>query len=128
MWWILVEILICVSRTGVCDNSVPCVALGYTNPYAVPAGCASLYITAPHLFYYSLPVRKMSYSVLRLSRKYAGISCTVGSEHTLYLYVIQCTIKLFYSWTKIRMIILDADLFQILLFHNQILNLITYPV
>jgi hypothetical protein len=74
------------------DKSVPCVALGYTNPYANPTGCASLYITAPYLFYYALPVRQMSYSVPRLSHKDAGISCTVGSEPTLYLYVIQCTV------------------------------------
>jgi hypothetical protein len=39
-----------------------------------------------------LPVRFMSYSVPRLSRKDAGICYTVGSEPTLYLYVIQCTI------------------------------------
>jgi hypothetical protein len=71
---------------GVCDNSVSCVSLGYTNPHAVPAGCASLYITSPYLLYYALPVRQMSYSVPRLSRKDAGISCTVGSEPTLYLY------------------------------------------
>jgi hypothetical protein len=45
------------------DTSAPCVAIGYKNPYAVPAGCASLYITAPYLFYYALPVRQMSYSV-----------------------------------------------------------------
>jgi hypothetical protein len=67
------------------DKSVPCVALGYTHPYFSPAGCASLYITAPYLFYYALPVRQMSYSVPRLSHKDAGISCTVGSEPTLYL-------------------------------------------
>jgi hypothetical protein len=30
---------------GGCDKSVPYVALGYTNPYAVLAGRASLYIT-----------------------------------------------------------------------------------
>jgi hypothetical protein len=81
---------------GVRDISVPCVALGYTYPYAVPAGCASLYITAPYLFYYALPVRQMSYSVPHLSGKNAGISFTVGSEPTPYLYVIQCTIQLFY--------------------------------
>jgi hypothetical protein len=74
------------------DNSVPCVALGYTNPYAVPAGCASLYITSPYSFYYALPVRQMLYSVLRLYPKDAGISCTVGSEPTMYLYLIQCNI------------------------------------
>jgi hypothetical protein len=74
------------------DKSVPRVSLRYTSPYAVPAGCAFLYITAPYLFYYALPVRQMSYSVPRLSRKDAGISCTVGSEPTLYLYVIQCTV------------------------------------
>jgi hypothetical protein len=45
----------------------------------VPAGRASLYLTAPYLFYYTLPVRQMSYSVPRLSRKDAGIYCTVGS-------------------------------------------------
>jgi hypothetical protein len=73
------------------DTSVPCVALRYTNPYAVPTGCASLYITARSLFYYALPVRQMSYLVPRLSRKDAGISCIVGSEPTLYIYVIQCT-------------------------------------
>jgi hypothetical protein len=73
------------------DNNVPCVALGYTNPYFSPAGCASLYITAPFLFYQALPVRQMSYLVQRLSRKDAGIYCTVGSEPTLYLNVIQCT-------------------------------------
>jgi hypothetical protein len=61
-------------------------------PYVLPAGCASLSITAPYSFYYELPVRRMSYSVPRLSRKDAGISCTVGSEPTLYLYVIQCTV------------------------------------
>jgi hypothetical protein len=61
-------------------------------PYAVLAGCTSLYCTAPYLFYYALPVRQMSYSVPRLSRKYAGISCTAGSEPTLYLYAIQCTV------------------------------------
>jgi hypothetical protein len=77
---------------GGCDKSVPCVALGYTNPYAVPAGRAILYITAPYLFYYALPVRQMSYSVPRPSRKDADIYCTVGSEPTLYLYVIQCTV------------------------------------
>jgi hypothetical protein len=77
---------------GVCDKSVPCVALGYTNLYVVPAGHASLYITAPYLFYYALPVRQLSYLVPRLSRKDAGIWCTVGSEPTLYLYVIQCTV------------------------------------
>jgi hypothetical protein len=77
---------------GVCDKNVPCVALGYTNPYAVPAGRASLYITAPYLFYYALPVGQMSYSVPRHSRKDTGIYCTVGSEPTLYLYVIQCTV------------------------------------
>jgi hypothetical protein len=76
----------------VCDIRVPCVALGYTTLYAVPAGCASLYITAPYLFYYALPVRQMSYSVPHLSRKDAGISCTVGSKPTLYLYVMQCTV------------------------------------
>jgi hypothetical protein len=76
---------------GGCDKSVPCVALVYTNLYAVPAGCASLYITAPYLFYYALPVRQLSYSVPRLSRKDAGIYCTVGSEPTLYLYIIQYT-------------------------------------
>jgi hypothetical protein len=65
--------------TGGCDKSVPCVALGYTNPYAVTAGRASLYLTDPYLCYYALPVRQMSYSVPRLSRKDAGISCTVGS-------------------------------------------------
>jgi hypothetical protein len=74
------------------DKSVPCVALGYTNPYAVLAGCASLYITPPYLFSYALPVLQMSYSVPRLSRKDASISCTVGSEPTLYVYVIQCTV------------------------------------
>jgi hypothetical protein len=42
------------------DIRVPCVALRYTNPYAVPAGCASLYFTAPYLCYYALPVRQMS--------------------------------------------------------------------
>jgi hypothetical protein len=73
------------------DNSVSCVALRYTNPYFILAGCASLYITAPYLFYYALPVRHMLYSVQRLSRKDAGISCTVGSEPNLYLYDIQCT-------------------------------------
>jgi hypothetical protein len=79
-------------RGGGGDKSVPCVALGYTNPYAVPAGRASLYITAPYLFYYALPVWQMSYSVPRLSRKDASISCTVGSEPTLYLYVLHCTV------------------------------------
>jgi hypothetical protein len=79
-------------RGGGGNTSVPFVALGYTNPYAVPAGCASLYFTAPYLFYYALPVRQMSYSVPRLSRKDASIYCTVGSEPTLYLYVIQCTV------------------------------------
>jgi hypothetical protein len=74
------------------DTSVPCVALGYTNMYAVPAGRASLYITDQYLFYYALPVRQMLYSVPRLSHKDAGISCTVGSEPNLYLYVIQCTV------------------------------------
>jgi hypothetical protein len=77
---------------GGCDTRVPYVALGYTKPYAVPAGCAYLYFTAPYLFYYALPVRQMSYSVPRLSRKDASISCTVGSEPTLYLYVIHCTV------------------------------------
>jgi hypothetical protein len=74
------------------DTRVPCVALGYNNPYAVPAGCASLYFTAPYLFYYTSPVRRMLYSVPRLSRKDAGICYIVGSEPTLYLYVIQCTV------------------------------------
>jgi hypothetical protein len=74
------------------DTSVPCVALGYPSPYAVPDGCASLYFTAPYLFYYASPVWQMSYSVRRLSRKDAGSSCTVGSDPTLYLYVIQCTV------------------------------------
>jgi hypothetical protein len=92
MWWKLFEIQIMDLCTGGCDKNVPCVALGYTNPYAVPAGCASLYITSPYLFYYVLPVRQMSYSVPRLSRKDAGIYCTVGSEPTLYVYVIQCTV------------------------------------
>jgi hypothetical protein len=59
---------------------------------SVPAGCASLYINAPNLFYYALPVRQMSYSVPRLSRKDVGIYCTVGSEPALYLYVKQCTV------------------------------------
>jgi hypothetical protein len=77
---------------GGCDKSVPCVALGYTNLYAVPAGRAFLYITAPYLFYYALPVRQLSYSVPRLSRKDAGIYCTVGSDPNLYSYVIQCTV------------------------------------
>jgi hypothetical protein len=77
---------------GGVDTHVPCVALGYTNPYAVPAGCASLYFTAPYFFYYASPFRQMSYSVPRLSCKDAGISCTVGSEPTLYLCVIQCTV------------------------------------
>jgi hypothetical protein len=77
---------------GGCDNSVPCVALGYSNPYVIPAGCASFYFTAPYLFYYALPIRQMSYSVPRLSHKDAGISCTVGSDPTLYLYVIQRTV------------------------------------
>jgi hypothetical protein len=81
---------------GGCDTHVPCVALGYTNPYADPAGRASLYFTAPYLFYYASPVRQMSYSIPRLSRKDAGIYCTVGSEPTLYLYVIQCTVYLFF--------------------------------
>jgi hypothetical protein len=70
------------------DTHVPCLALGYTNPYAVPAGRASLYSTAQYLFYYALPVRFMPYSVPRPSRKDAGIYCTVGSEPALYLYVI----------------------------------------
>jgi hypothetical protein len=77
---------------GGCDTRVPCVALGCTNPYAVPAGCASLYFTTPYLFYYALPVRQMSYSVQRLSCKDAGICYTVGSEPALYVYVIQCTV------------------------------------
>jgi hypothetical protein len=74
------------------DTSVPCVALGYTNPYAVPAGCASLYFTAPYLFYYASPFRQMSYSIPCLSREDVGSSCTVGSDPTLYFYVIQCTV------------------------------------
>jgi hypothetical protein len=45
---------------GMCDTRVPCVSLGYTNPYAVPAGCESLYFTAQYLFYYALPARQMS--------------------------------------------------------------------
>jgi hypothetical protein len=77
---------------GEVDEIVRCVALGYINLYAVPAGYASLYITAPYLFYYALPVQQMSNSVQRLSRKDAGISCTVGSDPTLYLYAIQCTV------------------------------------
>jgi hypothetical protein len=59
--------------TGGAIKSVPCVALGYTNPYAVPAGRASLYLTDLYLFYYTLPVRQMLYSVPRLSHKDAGI-------------------------------------------------------
>jgi hypothetical protein len=73
-------------------TSVPCGALGYANPYAVPAGCASFYITAPYSIFYALPVRQMSYSVPHLSRKDAGSSCTVGSKPTLYLYFIQYTV------------------------------------
>jgi hypothetical protein len=92
MWWKLVEIQIVDLVRGGCDTSVPCVALGYTSPYTVPSVCASLYITAPYLFYYALPVRQMSYLVPRLSRKDAVISCTLGSDPTLYLYVIQCTV------------------------------------
>jgi hypothetical protein len=61
MWWKLFEIKIVDLVPGGGDTSVPCVALVYTNPYAVPAGRASLYITAPYLFYYALPVRQMSY-------------------------------------------------------------------
>jgi hypothetical protein len=38
----------------------------------------------------------MSYSITRLSRKYAGICAyyTVGREPSLYLYVIMCTVYL----------------------------------
>jgi hypothetical protein len=68
-----------VDLIGGVDKSVPCVALGYNNPYAVPAERASLYLTDPYLFYYTSPVWQMSYSVPRLSRKDAGIYCTVGS-------------------------------------------------
>jgi hypothetical protein len=58
---------------GGCDTHVHCVALGYTNPYAVPDGRASLYLTTLYLFYHALPVRQMLYSIPRLSRKDAGI-------------------------------------------------------
>jgi hypothetical protein len=54
------------------DTHVPCVALGYTNPYAFPAGRTSLYLTAPYLFYNALPVRHMSYSIPRFFRKDTG--------------------------------------------------------
>jgi hypothetical protein len=60
MWWKLYEIQIVDLVWGGVDTHVPCVARGYTNPYVVPAGCASLYLTAPYLFYYALPVRQMS--------------------------------------------------------------------
>jgi hypothetical protein len=50
MWWKLFEIQIVDLVRGGGDIRVPCVALGYTNPYAVPAGCVSLYFTAQYLF------------------------------------------------------------------------------
>jgi hypothetical protein len=81
-----------VDLVGGVDTHVPCVALVYSNLYAVPAGCASLYFTATYLFYYASSVRQMSYLIPCLSRKDAGIYCTVGSEPKLYLYVIQCIV------------------------------------
>jgi hypothetical protein len=39
----------------------------------------SLYLNSTCLFYYALPVRQMSFSIPHLSRKEAGIYCTVGS-------------------------------------------------
>jgi hypothetical protein len=49
------------------DTLVPCVALGYTSPYAVRRSgrlrifiLYTLYFTDPYLFYYALPVRQMS--------------------------------------------------------------------
>jgi hypothetical protein len=47
MWWILFEIQFVDLVRGGYNIHVPCVALGYTNPYAVPA--------ATHI--YTLPLR-----------------------------------------------------------------------
>jgi hypothetical protein len=66
--------------TGGAIKSVPCVALRYTNPYAVPAGCAHLY-TLPILTYFIMHCLSgrchIRYHVF--PKKTPAFYCTVGS-------------------------------------------------
>jgi hypothetical protein len=71
---------ICGSLYGGAIKSVPCVALGYTNPYAVPAGYVHLY-TLPirtDSIMHCLPGRcRIRYRVF--PTKTPEVYCTVGS-------------------------------------------------
>jgi hypothetical protein len=90
---------------------------------------------------YQQPVRFVYYSILRLSRKDAGICayCTVGREPSLYLYVILCTVLLFTNVLRSRNdqfhtqqccvhIFLCTDLFKIPIPIIRLESLIKYTV
>jgi hypothetical protein len=66
--------------TGVAIKSVPCVALGYTNPYATPAGYVHLYTLPLHTYFimHCLSGRcRIRYRVF--PTKTPEVYCTVGS-------------------------------------------------